>query len=119
MTLPFDFDLRQIRLLLISSLLLHSIPVFAQSEATVSGLVTGPDGVLAGARVIAMQSGGDEFETTTNSSGQYSMVVPTGHYSRFSAEPADSGSGLVAEWDQSRRQPGRRSRHVWNGGGGS
>jgi hypothetical protein len=64
---------------------------------TLVGTVTGPDGPVASARVIAEQSGGTAIETVTDVNGQYAMEVPAGFYPSVYAESADIGSGLIGE----------------------
>jgi hypothetical protein len=65
--------------------------------ATVSGTVTGPNGPVASATVIADGGGDNKLRTTTNKDGKYSFNIPNGLYHAFLAEPPGGINGLIGE----------------------
>jgi hypothetical protein len=81
---------------LICALLLISLPASAQA-AMLYGTVTGPDGPVAGAKVIAQNPNQETWETTTDAQGNYSFTVPDGTYGSIRAEMADGDDGFFGE----------------------
>lgn len=80
-------------------LLAASFLVKAQA-ATITGSVSGPDGRVAGARVVALQGDAPVAETVSDTSGNYVLPVPPASASSlhlYAEPPAGSGSGLMGE----------------------
>ena len=64
--------------------------------ATIFGTVTGPDGPMAGAKVVAEPDGQTPVETITDEDGSYSFIVPDGHYNQIYAESLVNPSGFYS-----------------------
>jgi hypothetical protein len=79
----------------ISLLIFICQPIHA---ATIFGTVTGPDGPVSDARVIANDWNGADFETTSDASGEYSLELPSGGYNFIWADSKLPDSGLVGEY---------------------
>ena len=81
--------------------------------ATVFGTVTGPDGLVAGAKVFVKPPALDWLETRTDENGAYSMEVPTDFIETMFAEPAQEGSGLIGEHAEGFDISGSRENHLF------
>ena len=84
-----------IRLLLVLITLMAALACFvrAQQTFTVSGTVTGPQGLIEGSQLTFRTSLG-EFQRTTDAQGKFSAQVPKG-FLELTADPPP-GSDLLA-----------------------
>ena len=78
-------------------MLILAFPLLAQAHL-LSGTVTGPDGPVAGAKVVIRPDGQPEVETFADANGEFSVDIAADHVHHIYPEAAGEGSGLIGEY---------------------